>query len=457
MPTSPSGSRSPAPPPRRWRPPRSTAWPASACSRRSCDVADLAAFGAFSRPELAAVGALLKYVELTQIGKQPVPAPAAPDRAGRPSRHRRADARQPGAAALAVGRAASRACSPPSTARSPAPARASWRRGWRARCATPQAIAARLDAVGFLLGERAAARGCAQPRCGPRPTSRAPCRGSPCSAAARATSPPCATACARRAPARACCATEASGIGLPDALGRIAARLAALRRRPCRRRSHARSSMSRRICAATAASCAAGFRADLDEARALRDDSRKVMAALEARYLEATGIKSLKVRHNNILGYYIEVPAGAAKPLLSEPLAQTFRHRQTMAGAVRFTTRGADRDREPHRHRRRAGAGHRAGGVRRACRGHRRPGAAAGRARRRAGRARLRGGPRRSSRPSRATRGPSLDDSSAFEIRGGRHPGGRAGAEGRQGRRLHRERLRAGDAARRRCRPASTR
>ena len=35
------------------------------------------------------------------------------------------------------------------------------------------------------------------------------------------------------------------------------------------------------------------------------------MAALEAQYVEETGIKSLKVRHNNILGYYIEVPAGA--------------------------------------------------------------------------------------------------------------------------------------------------
>src|SRR5204863_5657079 len=81
-----------------------------------------------------------------------------------------------------------------------------------------------------------------------------------------------------------------------------------------------------------------GHRADLDEARGLRDDSRKVMAALEAKYLADTGIKSLKVRHNNILGYYIEVPAGASKPLMSEPLAATFRHRQTMAGAVRFTT-----------------------------------------------------------------------------------------------------------------------
>ena len=119
-----------------------------------------------------------------------------------------------------------------------------------------------------------------------------------------------------------------------------------------------------------------------------------------------------------------------------------------MAGAVRFTTDGADRDREPHRRLRRAGARHRAGGVRRARRRHRRRGAGAGRARRRAGRARLRGGPRRSSPPSRATRGPCSTTARAFEIRGGRHPGGRAGAEGRQGRRLHRERLRAGCRAR---------
>jgi DNA mismatch repair protein MutS len=81
-----------------------------------------------------------------------------------------------------------------------------------------------------------------------------------------------------------------------------------------------------------------GYSADLDAARLLRDDSRKVMAALEARYVQETGIKSLKVRHNNVLGYYIEVPAGAAKPLTAAPFSDTFRHRQTMAGAMRFTT-----------------------------------------------------------------------------------------------------------------------
>jgi DNA mismatch repair protein MutS len=81
-----------------------------------------------------------------------------------------------------------------------------------------------------------------------------------------------------------------------------------------------------------------GFRAALVEARRLRDDSRRVMADLEARYVALSGIKTLKVRHNNILGYFIEVTQATAKPLTEPPLADTFRHRQTMASAVRFTT-----------------------------------------------------------------------------------------------------------------------
>ena len=81
-----------------------------------------------------------------------------------------------------------------------------------------------------------------------------------------------------------------------------------------------------------------GFRPELDQASQLADNSRKVMAALETRYIEESGVKTLKVRHNNILGYFIEVTQLNAKPLLSPPLSDTFRHRQTMANAVRFTT-----------------------------------------------------------------------------------------------------------------------
>ena len=62
------------------------------------------------------------------------------------------------------------------------------------------------------------------------------------------------------------------------------------------------------------------------------------MAELEARYIAETGIKALRIRHNNILGFYIEVTQLNAKPLLSPPLSEKFRHRQTMANAVRFAT-----------------------------------------------------------------------------------------------------------------------
>jgi DNA mismatch repair protein MutS len=81
-----------------------------------------------------------------------------------------------------------------------------------------------------------------------------------------------------------------------------------------------------------------GFRPALDEMKRLRDTSRQVLAALQARYADETGIRSLKVRHNNIIGYFIEVSAGNADKLLQPPLSAQFQHRQTMAGAVRFST-----------------------------------------------------------------------------------------------------------------------
>ncbi|MGQ3046731.1 MAG: DNA mismatch repair protein MutS [Niveispirillum sp.] len=83
---------------------------------------------------------------------------------------------------------------------------------------------------------------------------------------------------------------------------------------------------------------AAGYSGPLDELRALRDDSRRHIANLQAQYVDATGIASLKIRHNNVLGYYIEVTAVHADKLMSEKHRADFIHRQTMAGAVRFTT-----------------------------------------------------------------------------------------------------------------------
>lgn len=83
---------------------------------------------------------------------------------------------------------------------------------------------------------------------------------------------------------------------------------------------------------------AAGYHGGLDEARQLRDDGRKVILGLQADYAKTAGITSLKVKHNNVLGYFIETPATHADKMMSQPLSDTFIHRQTTANAVRFTT-----------------------------------------------------------------------------------------------------------------------
>jgi DNA mismatch repair protein MutS len=83
---------------------------------------------------------------------------------------------------------------------------------------------------------------------------------------------------------------------------------------------------------------APGYDATLDEARALRDDSRKVIAALQARYAEEVGIAALKLKHNNVLGYHIDATAKQAEALMAPPLNARFIHRQTNAGSVKFTT-----------------------------------------------------------------------------------------------------------------------
>ncbi|MEO0937395.1 MAG: DNA mismatch repair protein MutS [Pseudomonadota bacterium] len=83
---------------------------------------------------------------------------------------------------------------------------------------------------------------------------------------------------------------------------------------------------------------APGFDENLDAARQLRDEGRGVIAQLQARYVEATGVTSLKIKHNNVLGYFIETTATHSAKMMSPPLSETFIHRQTTANQVRFTT-----------------------------------------------------------------------------------------------------------------------
>ncbi len=298
-------------------------------------VAELGAFGDFSRTELAAIGALLKYVELTQIGKKPCL--RAPRRSGSRA-HLLIDA--PSRASLELVRSLSgdrkstllyaidRTVTGPGA------------RELASRLASPlcdpAVVGARLDAVGLLVDRETLREDLRRDlRHSPdlaRAISRlALQRGSPRDLSAVRESLDAASRCARLLSA------EGQGIGLPDALVSISARLEGcdqdlaplLARALVDNPPHLRRE---------GGFVREGYSSELDETRALRENSRQVMARLEQEYQQQTGIKGLKVRHNNILGYYIEVSSTSAKPMLSPPLADNFRHRQTMAGAVRFTT-----------------------------------------------------------------------------------------------------------------------
>lgn len=88
---------------------------------------------------------------------------------------------------------------------------------------------------------------------------------------------------------------------------------------------------------------ATGFHPRLDELRGLRDDSKRHIAALQAKYRDMTGIDTLKITYNNVLGYFIDVTARHADKLMvkagdEKQEDNPFIHRQTLANNVRFTT-----------------------------------------------------------------------------------------------------------------------
>ncbi|QKV19565.1 DNA mismatch repair protein MutS [Oricola thermophila] len=83
----------------------------------------------------------------------------------------------------------------------------------------------------------------------------------------------------------------------------------------------------------------AGHHGELDEMRALRDESRQIIARMQTELIEETGVKSLKIKYNNVLGYFIEVTQQNSGALTDTDEAKgRFIHRQTLANAMRFTT-----------------------------------------------------------------------------------------------------------------------
>ncbi|MCK5424262.1 MAG: DNA mismatch repair protein MutS, partial [Emcibacter sp.] len=83
---------------------------------------------------------------------------------------------------------------------------------------------------------------------------------------------------------------------------------------------------------------AKGYHAALDEFRMLSSESKRLIMALETKYREMSDINGLKIKYNNVLGYFIEVTALHADKLMTPPLNEEFIHRQTLANVVRFNS-----------------------------------------------------------------------------------------------------------------------
>ena len=293
---------------------------------------------------------------------------------------------------------------------------------------------------------RDAARGSPRARCRRRRTSRARCRGWPCSAAAPRDLAAVRDGLAARASAApSCWHGEGDGIGLPEELGRI-----------CRRAAGGRRELAARCWRAALVDDPPHLRRDGGFVRAGLPAGARRGARAEGRQPQRDGgaggairrarpaSRSLKVRHNNILGYFIEVTQAQRQADAEPPLSDTFRHRQTMANAVRFTTRELT-DTEG----RIASAAERALAIEQdifaelAARDRSARNGRSARSPQRLAELDRHGRRWPSWRGARATCGPRSTTSPG--VRDPRRPPSRrrAGAEGSQGRRLHRERLRA--------------
>jgi DNA mismatch repair protein MutS len=295
-------------------------------------IATTASFGAFSRLELTAAAAAISYIERTQIGKRPPLSPPVREAAGATLAIDQATrtnlelvhtlgGERRGSLLAAIDRTMTAAGSRALAQRLAAP------------LTDPAAIAHRLDAVAAFVDDGGArtvlrdnlkavpdlARALSRiviGRAGPRDL--AAIRDG-IFAAAQFSERLSALGHVPRDIAQAVAALRAPDVGIASELAKaLGEELPALRR--------------------DGGFVRAGYETTLDEARTLRDESRRFVAALQVRYAETTGIRSLKIRHNNVLGYFVDVTAQHGEKLMSAPFNGTFIHRQTTAGQVRFTT-----------------------------------------------------------------------------------------------------------------------
>ncbi|MBI1212498.1 MAG: DNA mismatch repair protein MutS [Alphaproteobacteria bacterium] len=326
--------------------PRATLWPAikfdSTAGERAIKaqfkVAALDAFGAFSRAEIAAAGAVLAYLELTQKGKLPA---LAPPRQESERRYMGIDAATRRNLELVETLSGERNGSLLATIDRTATSAGGRELGERmlSPLTDVASIAARLDGVGYFVSNRAA-----------RDALRAALRRAPDMARALARlsvgrGGPRDLGALRDALAVALSLHEIVGRGataIAPPAGEVKGALATLDAQLKTVRALAEK-LARLLgpdlplFARDGGFVAVGQHRQLDELRALRDDARRVIVELEGRLKAETGIGSLKVRHNNVLGYHIDITTTNSEKLKTTETGRAFIHRQTTAQAQRYT------------------------------------------------------------------------------------------------------------------------
>ena len=320
-----------------WRPARAaTHKTGEALLKEAFELAAIDALGDFSRTELSAIGLLLDYVKLTQAGSEiHLDPPRRPDPSGHLSIDPATRASLEIDRAMNGGREGSLLGTIDRTVTAPGA------RLLAARLARPSLeaaeIEARLDAAAWFVDDTAALedlRACLKQapdleRARTRLNLR---RGGPrdlqaIASALRAAND--ATAIVRKngaLPERLAVACNQLDLSVQKDIAVLAGDIArAIVENPP-------------MLARDGGFVAGGWDSALDEVRALRDDSRKIIAEMQARYASETGISALKVKFNNVLGYFVDVPAKHGDTLLSPPWSETFIHRQTLAANMRFST-----------------------------------------------------------------------------------------------------------------------
>ncbi len=293
-------------------------------------VGSLDAFGAFSRPELGALGAIVEYLDITQKGNLPLLRPPVRESADRSMQIDAATRRNLELThALAGGRDGSLLATIDRTVT------AGGGRLLERRISSPsrdlQTVTRRLDAVAFLLDRPRLREDLRDDLRGAPDIDRALSRlsldrGGPRDLAAIRGGMEAAQA-------------IAGALDMPDLPHSLSDAARDLIGHDALRDLLGRALVAEPpLLARDGGFIAAGHDGDLDEARRLRDEGRGVIAAMQADYARITGIQSLKIKHNNVLGYFIETTATHADKMLAPPLSESFIHRQTTANAVRFTT-----------------------------------------------------------------------------------------------------------------------